>query len=378
MPYDVPWEGNRPSIEDLLVVQDWTEDVLLELVRRKTAESRWLEYKDGRWLDPKDSAGKPQDAAGNLRRQVAGFANAEGGVLIVGVSEDSPQPGAPGVATGLAPTANSRKGGLEQFARTALTEGVYPTLSPSPAIHSFEAPDGDEYLVVVARQVRHGLVSVRCGKHEVFPARFGASTIDLDPWAVRSILLGTRRQPEFCISGKEAPPTITVSRQKPQFHSRRFAANLALSLVNQSLLHAERVSWGLVSPMPIHGSTLTPTLSDAALTPVKRDIALCRDRDGRPSLVDPRGDPGHLQRCSRHSPPTIAPMGTAEMPLRFDFETRDQESFELWLAVYVVAKDSLPAWFRIELVVKDGKLVEYDISASDSPVTIGCWALPGE
>ena len=53
MPHDAPWEGNEPSIEDFLLVQEWNEDVLDTLVKRETPESRWLEYKDGRWLDSK-------------------------------------------------------------------------------------------------------------------------------------------------------------------------------------------------------------------------------------------------------------------------------------------------------------------------------------
>ena len=377
MSHDVPWEGNKPSIEDLLVVQEWTEDVLDALIQRRTPESRWLEYKDGRWLDSKDSAGKAQSASENLRRYVASFANAEGGVLIVGISEESAGSGEPGVPTGLAPSTSRRKGGLEQFARTSLTQGVYPALTPTPELHCFDGSEGGEYLVVVARQVRWGLVSVRYEDNDVFPARLGASTIDLDPWAVRSILLGTRQQPEFAIPREGAAPRISLANRPAKWLSTRFDANISLPLVNESLLHAEGVSWGLISPLPVHRSAYTATMTDAALGPVRRDVATIGHSAKRHSLVDASHGPFHLQRVGRNPVPTLPPMGTMRMPISFDFETQGMESFELWLAVYVVAKESLPSWFRIELMVREGKLAEYGILPSEGPVSIGCWVLQG-
>ena len=118
MPIVLPWEGNKPTFDQLLLIEDWSEEVLRELIRRRVQESLHLEYKDGLFVEPRDSKGERRDAAGELRRYVAGFANADGGALVVGVAEDSKEQGVP---TGLSPITWKHSGGLLNWMRTSLS-----------------------------------------------------------------------------------------------------------------------------------------------------------------------------------------------------------------------------------------------------------------
>ena len=67
-------------LESLLVDRQMTSGQLDGLLAEQVAEDQFLEYKDGRILTS-------NAASKMLRRYMSGFANAEGGVLIIGVDE---------------------------------------------------------------------------------------------------------------------------------------------------------------------------------------------------------------------------------------------------------------------------------------------------
>ncbi|MCP4869162.1 MAG: hypothetical protein GY898_10645 [Proteobacteria bacterium] len=75
-------------LEGLLAGAPPTPNLLDDLLRSRRAESLWLDYKSGTIFDEKSK----KEVTREVRRHVAGFANAEGGVLIVGAHNDEPDP----------------------------------------------------------------------------------------------------------------------------------------------------------------------------------------------------------------------------------------------------------------------------------------------
>jgi predicted HTH transcriptional regulator len=68
-------------LESLLVDRQMTPGQLDALLTEKVEEDQFLDYKDGSELDNK------KKAADTLRQYLSGFANSDGGILIIGVND---------------------------------------------------------------------------------------------------------------------------------------------------------------------------------------------------------------------------------------------------------------------------------------------------
>ena len=78
----MPFKTTRELLDSVLADRALTSDELNRLIADHVTEDQYLDYKDGKLLETLQRAAKV------VREYVSGFANTDGGVLIVGVSEE--------------------------------------------------------------------------------------------------------------------------------------------------------------------------------------------------------------------------------------------------------------------------------------------------
>ena len=78
-----PSETTQELLEGVLEGQQWQFDDL-ERIRDEHGEDQWLDYKSGLLFDDKP----PKDVKTDLQHDAAAFANAMGGLLVLGVNEN--------------------------------------------------------------------------------------------------------------------------------------------------------------------------------------------------------------------------------------------------------------------------------------------------
>ena len=65
---------------DFFELEEYTKKDIDDLIQNEVEESIYLDYKDGRALDP--------DKIAEITKDVSAFANADGGIIVYGVSEN--------------------------------------------------------------------------------------------------------------------------------------------------------------------------------------------------------------------------------------------------------------------------------------------------
>ncbi len=359
------FEG-RPSADDLAAVSNWTLAHLRDLVRCRLQEGLHIEFKEGDWLVKPEG----KDRGGELRRQVAGLANAEGGVLVVGIGEhDGDGKRRRDMAGALAPIIGYRpQGGLAAWSEETLRQGVYPALQPSPKIHVL-ADDEGQYLVISVMPAKAPLTSVRCDSRDVFPARIGGSTVDLDEWAVRAILLGTRQQPYIAI-GDRASTELRATKETIE-RVECWVTTLKFCVFNESLLWVNGLRWGVVFPgLVVERSPSFP--GDVLLQP--EVIPLTPDLSRHLSVVgDVDGVPRHVVPNSSQTG-DLAPFEGIDIEVEVAIPTdRFRGTMEARFAVYVLGKNLMPQWFESLLVLAltgDG-FIGIAHASAEPPIEIG-------
>ena len=76
---------------DFFELEEYTKKDIDDLIQNEVEESIYLDYKDGRALDP--------DKIAEITKDVSAFANADGGIIVYGVSENKATHNPEGYAT---------------------------------------------------------------------------------------------------------------------------------------------------------------------------------------------------------------------------------------------------------------------------------------
>lgn len=174
----------------------------LDHVLAVAKEDVHLDYKSGAILDKdkgRDEPGRPRTFHGKVKKHVAGLANADGGVLIVGVGD--PQH----VGSGGVRKVDGCKGSAEELVgkvKEAVKE-LRPYLSGHTPIHAVEHPDGLVLVVGVDRGDSRILV-VESGR-TLHYLRLHDSTTHAPEYLVEDLVLGRWRQPELQVWGYFVP-----------------------------------------------------------------------------------------------------------------------------------------------------------------------------
>lgn len=176
--------------QHILTGEAITSEVLDQLVKNKVREDLHLDYKHGKLLEN-------TDAAQELRRHVSGFANAEGGVLIIGIGEEEDSDnkgrlsGRPSSVTGCQPPRMRKVRDLDSWAHDVLAE-LRPT---TVVILVVEHDNGPVLLIAVARSLR--LVPCSEKSSIVHYLRVGDGTHRMDSYLYADLVLGRRQEPDL-------------------------------------------------------------------------------------------------------------------------------------------------------------------------------------
>lgn len=167
-----------------------TEEALRKFVDSHKEEGLHLEYKSGKALQKKEGAqlkGGRVDAT-SIRKYVAGFANSDGGLLILGVDESD------NFAIDGCPKVGGRSA-------ADWTERAYqdlaPFLYPPPRTALVNTTIGDVVIVEVPRSDH--MVPCHENGTTVFYLRIGSSTVAAPTYLVEDLYLERRRRPSFVL-----------------------------------------------------------------------------------------------------------------------------------------------------------------------------------
>jgi Putative DNA-binding domain len=166
-----------------------------ELVRTRTEEDQWIDFKSGRLLSEKDAGaarvGKPIDPAAKLRRYVSSFANAEGGALVVGVVDKDDRADH---FDGCTHIGNETP---KVWAQRALAPLAYHLTTPM-RFHELDVDACKVLIVAVGRSDR----LVPCSElgQLVHYMRIGEQSPAVPEYLVKDVLLGRRQRPEISLT----------------------------------------------------------------------------------------------------------------------------------------------------------------------------------
>ena len=273
-----------------------------------------------------------------VRQYVSGFANAEGGILVIGVS-DKPRT--------IAPCEPIGRTTLDSWAGTLLQD-MAPYLSPPPRIQVVEHRKGSVLVIAVARAPE--LVPCVEARQWKYYLRLHDSTIEVPSFLITDLVLGRRQHPivELRCRCGELPPHL---------ESRTGSLSLTFAAENLGFVIAENLEIGLVIWDIGEGSArLNPHLSSYI------DV-------GTPPQID--GVPWQLwHRTVTPVPPRITIrlmpfncVGFCSIEgLRLPFIERP---VRVVAAVYLVSQGAPPLWFELEFTCSRAT---GEVSRSSPPV----------
>jgi hypothetical protein len=149
---------------------------------RLASAVRWPE---GQHLEFKQAFTEKRDAAEDVRKEVSAFANGEGGLLVLGVTDESRE---------LLGWPRYGKASCEQWVVDVTGSLLYGLARPL-RIREYAINDKTVVLVGVDRGL--GLISVREGGEEKHYVRSGASAVPIPQSTVMDIVLGRRSHPRI-------------------------------------------------------------------------------------------------------------------------------------------------------------------------------------
>jgi len=188
----MPFESTHELLDSILRGMELTEAELDEVITELADEDQFLDYKHGALLD------NPAKAAPKVVRQyLSAFANADGGILVIGVSEPDGE-------------GNRTVTGCKKPGQTELTEWASDAMSdmasyfsPSPRFQLVEHAEGNVLVCAVARAP--GLVPcVEAGRMKYF-LRIHDSTVKCPDYLISDLVLGRREHPTLHVDVTSVP-----------------------------------------------------------------------------------------------------------------------------------------------------------------------------
>ncbi len=305
---------------DFLIEGGVPDTAIIDSVIGSLDEGLHLDFKSGK-ITAKQ---KRRQGASTVRQYVSAFANSDGGVLVVGVSDAAPRQVDGCIRAGKEP--------IDKWAE-ALVSYMTPYLSPLPRFHTVEHPGGSVLVIAVRRAPQ--LVPCIESNDLRYYLRINQSTVEAPPYLISDLLLGRRRSPVLeltldevsCISNRKAPPPNLIF-------------SWAFRIENLSLVSARKVELGLIS------WSLTPSNMPVAKY-LRSHLQIDEIADdpmfGRWALrykVAPR---------HRGDRPTIEPFRTTTLSLSASIETPGYEHRHRFSAgMYLMCGDSSPAWYELQ------------------------------
>jgi hypothetical protein len=257
-----------------------------------------------------------------LREYLAGFANAEGGVLLLGVTDEPPRT--------VVGTAGWLPGNPATWAVQA-TRDLLPFLATPPV---FMPVDYGGHTVLLAAVERSPLL-VPCIEdgRSVYYYRSGSSTFPMRESLMADLILGRRRGPTMAITAASLDCTQPNSPGVNQLH-------FSLTIDNESFGFASDLSAGIVTWALRSGPYSLPN------SELLRAVEMVK-----PSGEDGLWIPTFLRRSTsdQHGDPVVRPFAT-RIHIPFGQDVRvPQRRASVRFAAYLAPRDCAPQWFQCSL-----------------------------
>ena len=345
MPMSRPYWETRPVGAELLQPAEWTLSMLEELKQFQVPEGLYVEYKDGDWFEGRSAKWQIDE----VRRYIAGFMNAEGGILVLGMDEAERPSDDAKIPASLDEFEWQHQGCFKEWIERAVQQGgLLPLPRTMPLVHVVNNDAGQPVAAVIrVEPALDLLVTALYRGRQVFFGRMGESTLSLDEWAVRAILLGRRRTPRLTIGFDDTHFFDRAHRDDEGFDyidhrswnndglTRKHLLRSRMFVTNESFVWASQVDWGILFPfLPLDGEI-------TKVVPCPPHL--------KNQAVSSTGEVYHLARRST-GPMNVAPFGVEpySLDLRFWGPSLMEQPFEIHFGVYLVAEGALPRWFRVE------------------------------
>ncbi len=327
----MPAPKSREWLDQLLDGHEPSDAELRQLVQDCPAEDQWIEYKGGAAL-------LQDDAAQLVRKYVGGFANADGGALVVGYRH----------ADHTFDGARAPGGGrLKDWASRALTPIRTGSTLPEPRFTVTQI-NGVEVLIVSVGRARMPVADVR-NREPVFWVRMNEQTLDVPHWLATDLLLGRRAQPNLRVASIEALEVRVIRL----FCERIEGLDIGLKVTyeNESLIVAQHTRVGLVGWAAVPPVTLPQQL--------RRSIQL----EPPPEDLNVGGPSGWSGWGLCHAFPhrgVVSPLADAYAVEPFAFSSdsltawrlpifRMERGVEMKAALYLLARNTEPWWWQLKL-----------------------------
>lgn len=347
----------------------------------------WANVAEDLHLDWKGGALLADANVESLQKAVSGFANAEGGVLVIGanggdVKEDkwclTPGP------------ARVKKVDASEWIHQQLS-ALRPGLRPAPRVTQVA-----EGVFVIAVSRAEQLVPVLRGDKMTYYLRMHGCTCEIPAYLHADLMLGRRqrpvlevRQPTLTLDSDVHPPENRGAHSNTLYPRRiggNWGADLGFVVSNDSLAWADAVTCGTTTlwPAPPNGAAMAP-LAEAL----------------HPYIRCTRGPYTALRHLRQEYEHTLAPLAETSLSVRLAFPppppacldllTADPDNGGLvtsrkgssrWrfcarLAVHLVSRTSPPEWFQITLTYDEKARPMNDlltVTRVEPPVQVDLWA----
>ena len=327
---ETPFASTRDALNQLLEGHLLTPDEL-DAFKSHFPEDQYLDYKDG-LITSKPNLRNGQKA---IRRYVSGFANSEGGTLIVGVTDTEPRE--------ISRCFRPGGGALDRWAESLLADMV-PKLSPPPRIQVVEHPKGEVLVIAVPRALE--LVPIPESREFLYYMRLNQSTISVPAFLISDLVLGRRRFPSINLNaehGRLIP--ISPSACMVPFH---------ISAENVGWVTAEHLKLGMISwALGSRGRRINPLLM---------------------SYIDLAGDPRVGENDWRLQRGITRPRDQDMDLIPFDelyFNVMEgfvfpfyEEPVHVVAALYLISQGAPPLWFELRFTCHS--------NSAGSPLVSGC------
>jgi hypothetical protein len=320
----------RPKelLDMLLEGSALTPEELEQFMQEYRDEDQLFDYKDGAITRPQQR----KEGRQIIRTWTSGFANSDGGVLIVGVNENRPR----GIAA-CEPSIGRQT--LVEWATHCLQD-MAGYFSPPPRFQIIQYDQGPVLTIAVARAP----VLVPCveaGELKYF-LRIGASTVEAPAYLIGDLVLGRRQDPIldlYLYETKQGPIELIPGALGwrglgPQDISFSFY------IENSSLRTADEVTIGMISWSVVEGEGEKLNSHLRAYL----DIVDLPSMNIQPLEVQL----AHHARLVSGSTTTLAPFQTGRVQDLGPVYIPRHIPVNVACAAYVVPKGALPTWFQLE------------------------------